>query len=270
MISVVIPSYNSGNYLIEAVKSALKQSVEKEIVVIDDCSSDSSMDVLYRYLVDDMAAIEHHTQAVDEDNIIYEYKLSLNDTLIRLYKSKINRGVAATRNIGVNLAEGEYIALLDSDDWWDEDKLERQMKAIIKKDAVLCCTAREIMKPHGGSADIVIHCPKTICLKDLEKTNYINCSSVLVKKDVLMKYPMEDGNIHEDYLTWLRLLKDYKNVIGIDEPLLKYRLSVGGKSRNKLKSAIMTYRTYCKAGYGVIKSGIMMFSYTYNGIKKYM
>ncbi len=270
MISVVIPSYNSGNYLIEAVKSALRQDVEKEIIVLDDCSTDSSIDVLYRYLIESGDTIELHTEAVAIDNMIYAHKLSLNNTVIRLYKSKLNRGVAVTRNIGVKISEGEYIALLDSDDWWEEDKLKRQIQALEKNDAVLCCTARELMKPHGGSADIVIRCPKTICLKDLEKTNYINCSSVLVKKEVLMKYPMENGNIHEDYLTWLRLLKDYKKVIGIDEPLLKYRLSVGGKSRNKFKSAIMTYRTYCKAGYGVIKSGLMMFSYTYNGIKKYM
>ena len=67
----------------------------------------------------------------------------------------------------------------------------------------------------------------------------------------------------------LRILDEYDYVIGIDEPLIDYRLSKLGKSRNKLKAAVMTYRTYRYAGYRREKALRMMLSYTINGIKKH-
>ena len=85
----------------------------------------------------------------------------------------------------------------------------------------------------------------------------------------MLAFPMEHSEVHEDYLTWIRLLKQEDFVVGIDEPLLEYRLSEKGKSRNKLKSAYMTYRTYRLAGYSVRKSGRMMVDYMINGLKKY-
>lgn len=88
-------------------------------------------------------------------------------------------------------------------------------------------------------------------------------------KEILLKYPMQHSEVHEDYLTWLQMLRAYPYAVGIDEPLLEYRLSAHGKSRNKLKSARMTYRTYRLAGYPVWKSCRMFLSYMINGLKKY-
>ena len=80
---------------------------------------------------------------------------------------------------------------------------------------------------------------------------------------------MEHDDSHEDYITWLKVLRKYGYAVGIDKPYLKYRLSEGGKSRNKLKSAVMTYNVYRYAGYGRVKSCAFFCSYALHGIWKY-
>lgn len=278
MISVVIPVYNAGEYVIEAVKSAIDQDVEKELIVIDDCSTDGCVDRLTEYL-DSLNGEIQRTQ--DAAGYTYDDVVSLpiyvrtltdvrgifGDVKIRVYRNKENAGVAVSRNIGVQLSEGEYIAYLDADDVWKENKLICQLRAIETSGSCLCNTARRLMTFDGVRTDKIIHTPVRITLDMLRHTNYINCSSVLIKKEVAVKYPMEhDRDSHEDYLTWLRILSDFDYVIGIDEAYLLYRLSPEGKSRNKLKSAGMTYRTYCYAGYGRIRAGLMLFSYAVNGL----
>ena len=87
--------------------------------------------------------------------------------------------------------------------------------------------------------------------------------------DVARELPIEQDDSHEDYITWLKILRKYGCAAGINKPYLKYRLSEGGKSRNKLKSAAMTYNVYRYAGYGRIRSCIFFCSYAVHGIWKY-
>ena len=263
MVSVVIPTYNAGKYLSEAVHSALVQDVELEVIIVDDASTDGSPEMLFDYLkkIGYVA-----TSCISEDFLCH---VSGRVVRVRIITNSKNIGVAQSRNKGVMAAEGEYIAYLDADDIWLKGKLKRQIKLLEKTAAPLCNTARELINQSGESMRITIPTPDIITLRDLERTNYINCSSVLIKREIALKYLMEHSDAHEDYLTWLRILKDYQSVVGINVPLLKYRMLHNSKSGSKLKSAKMTYRTYCYAGYGKLKAMRMMVSYTINGIKKY-
>ena len=166
-------------------------------------------------------------------------------------------------------ADGKYIAFLDADDRFAPGKLKKQVELLEQTGACLCNTARVLMTPDGSLTQTIMHTPEKITLAELEKTNVINCSSVVAPREILLKYPMQHSEVHEDYLTWLQMLRAYPYAVGIDEPLLEYRLSAHGKSRNKLKSARMTYRTYRLAGYPVWKSCRMFLSYMINGLKKY-
>ena len=103
----------------------------------------------------------------------------------------------------------------------------------------------------------------------LRRGNVIGCSSVLAKRSVLLEFPMEKDECHEDYLDWLRILKKYGTACGVDEPLLKYRLSSTGKSGNKLHSAGMTYRVYRELGMGTFRSLYCFACYAVNGVRKY-
>lgn len=101
-ITVIIPAYNAGRYVKCAIQSVLAQDAfegELKIIVINDCSSDDTADVLAEYSDESRVSVITH------------------DT---------NKGVAVSRNEAIDKAETDYIAFLDADDWWSSDKLIKQ------------------------------------------------------------------------------------------------------------------------------------------------
>jgi teichuronic acid biosynthesis glycosyltransferase TuaG len=242
IVSVVIPAYNCEGYLAEAVDSAALQKVPLDIIIIDDGSSDGTVAVMESY--------------------------SENEK-VRLLKNEVNMGVSETRNRGVREAKGEYIAFLDADDIWLEDKLEKQLEVINETGCVLCCTARELINKNSESLGKIIPIKENITYKDLLKNNEINCSSVVIKREVALSFPMERDDLHEDYIMWLRILKAGDKAVGINQPLLKYRLTGSGKSGNKLASAKTTFKVYRYMGFGLLRSAWYFSCYALNGVKKY-
>lgn len=99
-ISVIIPVYNASSFLERCLNSVLAQTLsEIEVICIDDCSQDSSFDILVNY--------------------------SKMDARIKVYKNENNIGQGLVRNKGIDLAKGEYIAFVDSDDWLENDMFEK-------------------------------------------------------------------------------------------------------------------------------------------------
>lgn len=242
LVSVIIPGYRCAATLCQAIDSALGQDVPLEILVIDDCSDDNLADVMAGYA---------------------------RNPAVRYYKNSRNMGVAESRNRGVSLAKGAYVAFLDADDYWADGKLQKQLQVMEESGTVLCCTARELLTPEGVPTGRIIPVKDTITYQELLKHNSINCSSVLLRTDVARAFPMEHPDSHEDYITWMRILQKYGFARGINEPLLKYRLSTTGKSGSKLKSAKMTFTAYRYMGFGVLKSVFCFCSYILHGVKKY-
>lgn len=242
LVSVIIPAYNCANLISQALDSALAQDVTMEIIVINDCSVD------------------------DLDQVMDRYRERVN---IRYLKNEQNLGVAATRNKGVSLARGKYIAFLDADDYWEKDKLKRQLRLMEEKNTVLCSTARELMNPDGTLTGYIIPVKTEFTFRDLRRHNQVNCSSVLIRADVAREFPMHHDDSHEDYLMWLEILEKYERGCAINEPLLKYRISNTGKSGNKLNSAKMTYMTYRYMGFGFLRSALFFISYAFHGMRKY-
>ena len=178
-------------------------------------------------------------------------------------------GAAESRNLGIQMARGRYVAFLDADDWWEEDKLVKQIQRMEETDTVLCCTARELLTPDGKRTGRVIPVTETVTYRQMLHHNSINCSSVLIRSEVIRQYRMEHDDSHEDYILWLQILARYQKACGLNEPLLKYRLSSGGKSGNKLKSARMTYRVYRYSGFGRVRSLWYFCCYALHGVWKY-
>lgn len=243
VVSVVIPVHNGAKTLPKALDSALNQRVELEIVVIDDCSTDNLEAVKAQYE---------------------------KDGRVRFLRNDRNMGAAASRNRGVKEARGKYVAFLDSDDYWAEGKLEKQLCVLEKENCALCSTARELMTPDGELTGRVIGVGRRITYRDLLRHNSINCSSVVLARQTALEFPMEHEDSHEDYITWLKILKKYGYAAGINEPLLKYRLSASGKSGRKWKSAAMTFKVYRYMGFGPARSGLCFISYALNGVWKYL
>ena len=242
LVSVIMPVYNGEKYIGKAVESVLAQDVSLEILVIDDCSTDGTELAVMKYM--------------ESGNIRY-------------IRNEKNMGAARSRNRGVQAARGKYVAFLDADDWWDKDKLKEQIEMMELTGCVICSTGRELMQPDGHTTGKYIPVKERITYKDLLKHNSINCSSVLLKRKDALAFPMEHDDSHEDYITWLKILRRGGFAAGINKPYLKCRLSEGGKSRNKLKSAAMTYQVYKYMGYGRLKSLVFFVSYAFHGVWKY-
>lgn len=242
IVSVIMPAYGCEDTISQAIQSVLCQQIPLELIVINDCSPDNLDQVMELY--------------------------QENPTVIYIHNQK-NLGAAGSRNLGVSMAKGEYVAFLDADDWWEEGKLKKQIEQLKKTGAVLCGTARELVTPEGAATGRVIPVKERISYKSLLRHNSINCSSVLVKTSVIRQFPMDHEDSHEDYITWLKILNKYEYACGINEPLLKYRLSNKGKSGNKLHSAGMTFRVYRYLGFGPVKSLYCFCCYALHGVWKY-
>ena len=200
MFSIVIPLYNKAKYIPKAIQSILGQTLQDfEIIIIDDGSTDESIQVVK----------------------------TINDQRINLI-SQPNSGVSAARNKGVELAKHEYIAFLDADDWWERSFLEEMYQLISNyPDAALYASNYFIVKNQlnhptqigvskdfqQGYIDYVITYAKTFWVP-------INCSFVVVKKDVFSKIGGFKPHLKfgEDFDLWVRLALKYK-VAYINKPL---------------------------------------------------
>ena len=240
-ITVIIPAYHCAATIGQAIRSALRQQVPMEILVLEDCSDEQ---------------MESVRQEFAREPVFF-------------LKNEQHLGASGSRNRGAAMAKGEYVAFLDADDWWADGKLKKQLALMEKTGCVLSCTARELVTPDGKQTGKVIPVTENITYRQMLHQNWINCSSVVLRTEVARDFPMEHEDSHEDYITWLRILRKGGFAAGINRPYLKYRLSEGGKSRNKLKSAAMTYQVYRYVGYGPLKSLFFFVSYALHGIWKY-
>ena len=243
-ISVIIPCYNCQPYIEDTVRSVLSQTLPPdEILLIEDGSSDNTLSMLR--------------------------KLEQQDSRIHLYENEGNRGVAYSRNRGVSLATGGWVAFLDSDDQWTIHKLRRQMAFLNAKQAEFTFTGSAFLDETGQRYRGTLAVPETVDRKTLLHQNVISCSSVIIRRSLMARYPMKSGEIHEDFDAWLRILGEIPMAYGLNEPLLLYRLRGDSKSGNKWKSFQMNYKTYRSVGLNPLSAAVNMCYYTKNGLKKY-
>lgn len=244
-ISVVIPVYNNARYIENCIKSVLSQDVDVEIILINDNSTDDLTDILKKLSKENL---------LSKENFVF-------------FNNNRNCGPAASRNKGIEYATGDYIAFLDADDWWEKDKLKKQIKLINEKKALFVYTSRKNLFEDGTEKILTVK--EKINYEELLKGNQITCSSVVLRSDIAKKYLMIKDEIHEDYYMWLRILKDNNIAYGINEPLVNYRVQESSKSGNKLRSAIMTFKTLRLMNEPFFKCCKYFIQYAKAGIKKY-
>lgn len=215
-ISVIIPVFNCANYIERCLTSIKNQNIDTEIILIDDCSTDNLSEVLKKV----------------QENLKMD---------ITYLKNTKKQGAANSRNKGILAANGNYIAFLDADDWWETDKLKEQIKLIKETNAEFVYTGRVNIK-NGYKKTII--CPDKVNLKHVLYDNPITCSSVLLKKDLAKKHLMKNSKICEDYYMWIQILKEIPYAIGVSKPLTNYLVRKDSLSSNKFKHAIKRYNTY--------------------------
>ena len=244
LVSVCMPVYKSAGTLGDAVRSVLEQQIPLELILVLDGKQDEPT-----------------------ERILDAFR---NDPRLKVIQNENRMGAAASRNRAVDLARTKYVAFLDADDIWAQGKLRKQYCLMERTGMVLCCTGRELMTPDGVRTGRVIPVSPRITYRDLLRHNSINCSSVMVRTEAMRAFPMTHEDSHEDYIAWLQILRGFGPAAGINKPLLYYRLSSGGKSGSKLKSAKMTFRVYRYMGFSLPKSCACFLSYAVHGVAKYL
>ena len=200
-ISVVIPTYNHARWLPESIESALNQTLAPhEIIVVDDGSKDDTKEVVSQY----------------PEPVKYVYQQ--------------NSGLSAARNTGIEFASGDWIALLDADDVWVNNKLERQAAAIQDQEFCYCATTRFLSDGHTEEPECFFG---EEAIRILRHHNFIDPSSVLAKRETFLKVggfnrTMPAG---EDWEMWLKLANVCK-FVGVPERLLRYRVLGDSMSKN--------------------------------------
>lgn len=243
-ISVVMAAWNSENTISQAIKSVLAQTYKQlEIIVVDDCSSDRTVSIV-KILVRE-------------------------DSRVKLVQSPKNRGVAYARRVGLDASTGNWIAILDSDDVWLPNKLEKQICLQASTNASLLFTGSGFMTSDGIAFSWKMSIPCEVNYRQLLKQNILSNSSALVRKELYIKHYVLKGEIHEDYAIWLKILRTGQVAYGVNEPLLMYRLSKSSKSGNKVAAAKMNWKTYRYVGLNILSSAYYMCWYAMNGLLKY-
>lgn len=211
LVSVIMPIYNTERYLEETLNSIFEQSYKNiEIVLVDDCSKDRSAEIIADLM-------KTHPE------IVY-------------YLQERNMGAGAARNKSLELAKGQYVAFLDSDDTWKNDKIERQLSLMKEKKSPFSYTAIEMMDDKSQTIKGIRNLKESCDYKYLLHNTIIATSSVVVDRSVLGDFRMPLRRGGQDYATWLSLLRNGTVACGINEALVRYRVASGSLSSNKFKS----------------------------------
>jgi glycosyltransferase involved in cell wall biosynthesis len=210
LISIIIPTYNRADLIARAIQSVLDQSYENwELIVVDNYSDDNTSDVISAF----------------------------NDNRILMLSTPRTGSVAASRNLGVSRSNGEWIAFLDSDDWWFPKKLEFVCKTMKEKPdliyhnlQIVTSDGTPLNKTKAGSRKLKAPCYLDLLLNG----NTISLSSVVVRKTTFLRVGgMNESPTFlavEDYDTWLRIAQITNRFKFINRVLGAYRLHDGNLS----------------------------------------
>ncbi|BFM42295.1 glycosyltransferase family 2 protein [Flavobacterium sp. CFS9] len=242
-VSIIMPSYKSERFITKSIESVLNQTHKNwELIIIDDCSPDNSLQIIKEYC-----------------NI---------DSRIRLVTHEKNSGVAESRNRGIKEAKFPYIAFLDSDDLWEENKLEVQLNFMEQNKAAISFTQYYRINEVDEKIGEVNRIPDTVSYFDLLKGNVIAMSTSMMDMRVVEKIKFEKIG-HEDYLFWLMALKSGPIALGINLKLVHYRVHSTSLSSNKLKAVTYTWHIYREwLNLNIIGSAYYFFIHEFNAVRK--
>lgn len=219
LISVVIPMYNRAKTIERCLYSVCNQTYKNiEIIVVDDCSNDTSVDLVKNY----------------------------KDSRIRLIELNKKSGAQEARNKGIQVAEGEFIAFLDSDDFWEPDKLEIQYNILKdnKFDKYLVihgdCYCFDEVKNKKWKWNLPL--TQGNCYLDLLKRPSPMFQAILTSKQALLEIGLLDTNVpsYQEWDTSIRLSK-ICSFLHIRKPLFTYVLHSGETISKDLKRDITGY-----------------------------
>ena len=243
LVSIVMPSYNTAKYIADSIKSVISQTYSNwELLIVDDCSTDKTEEVV----------------------------ASFNDERIHFIKKDKNSGAAESRNIALREAKGKWIAFLDSDDTWEREKLEKQIRFMENGDYHFSYTRYEEINEDSEPLGIVVSGPSKITKIGMYNYCWPGCLTVMYDAEYVGLIQIEDIKKNNDYAMWLKVCKK-ANCYLLDETLAKYRRGRTGSisSHNYKKLISWHYKLFNEAEHrNCISSALLTVNNLFWGIIK--
>ena len=208
-VSVIMPNFNGYLFLKESINSVLEQSLENiELIIIDDCSFDDSRSEIIR--------------------------LVKGNPKVGIVFNEVNFGSGNSRNIGIYLAKGEWIAFLDADDIWLKDKLSKQIEFAKQTNSVMLFSSYGKIDESGVVLKNRIYLRSTkISYQSLLRENQIGCLTAMYHSGMIGKYYMSSHRNKQDYFLWLSILKKGHEALGIIDVTALYRVHKNSATNKK-------------------------------------
>lgn len=210
LVSIITPNYNCENYIAQTIDSVIAQTYTNwEMIIVDDCSSDKSTDIVKSYIE--------------------------RDKRIKLFTNQRQMGAAYSRNVALDNSYGDYIAFLDSDDLWESDKLEKQINFMEMHNCDFSFSKYDLINQNGETLGKTAKVINRLTYYRYLHHCFTGCLTVVYKKNInpnIRSFLIKNNN---DYGLFLQIVRQANNARGINEVLAHYRLHSTGISRNKKK-----------------------------------
>lgn len=208
LVSIIMPSYNTGQYISESIKSVQEQTyTDWELIIIDDCSTDNSVEVINNF----------------------------GDPRIVLIQNEKHSGAAISRNKALKAAKGRWIAFLDSDDLWLPQKLEKQIRFMTENDYHFTFTDYRICL-NGHWLPYINIGPDVVNKRKMYNYCYFSTITVMYDRETIGLIQIADLKKNNDYAMWLKAIEK-SNAYRLPECLsfyIKHNKSVSSGSKLKL------------------------------------
>lgn len=221
LVTVIMPCYNMERFLKKAIDSVVSQTYGNlELIIIDDCSEDTSSSIASCY--------------------------SKRFPWIKLVKTQSKGGPSKARNLGYRYAQGDFIAFLDSDDVMLPSRIEKQVALLTASNSSLCYSSYYRVDGEENFLGYVQIEKPSLNYDDLLGNPCICISTLMVAKFKIDEFPLFDIRLKkaEDYYFYLTLIKEGYTAMGIPEPLVEYRVLKGSLSRQGFACLPEMYKIY--------------------------
>ncbi len=234
MVSVIMPAYNSAAFISEAIESVILQTYPNwELIVIDDDSKDATTSLVEEFI--------------------------RQESRIKIIKNPYNEGPGISRNKGIQMANGDFMAFLDSDDQWLPEKLEIQLDFMKKHDLAMCFSSYYLMDEKGKMILKMIEALPTLTYGKLLRSNYVGNLTAIYDSRKTGKIFAPQLRKRQDWGLWLTILKKIGSTRGILDPLAIYRIRKESLSRRKFALIKHNYQIYREfLNFGRLKSAFFM------------
>ena len=242
-VSIILPNYNSQNFIKFTIQSIIGQTFKNwELILVDDNSNAETKKIINQYK---------------------KYKK------IKIYQLKKNKGAGYCRNFAIKKSKYEYLAFIDSDDIWKKNKLKKHLKFIEKNNYDFSYTSYRTFS-EDQKKNSAINPPRLFNFNSFTKNTSIATSTMIVKKKAAKGIKFTNTEICEDYYFKCKILKKVSNAYLLDDYLTYYRIRKDSLQSNKLKNFFWIWKINSQYNkFNFFQNLISLFFISLNSLLKY-